>query len=238
MIEIRHTSETQPVYDAIYRGTAIRQMDSFFLWIQELLRIAPGERLLDVSTGRGQMVQLALERGIQAYGLDFSGVACRLASGRSPGHIVCADAHALPFPDNSFDAVTNLGSLEHLQDMAQGVREMARVLRPSGRACITVPNTFGLFWNVQVAWRTGDVDDDGQPLQRYGTRRQWEQLLESNGLQVVEVRGYEHEHAFPRTWQDVRRYWFRPIRTTRMLLSPLLPVNLAGQFVFLCVPKP
>lgn len=234
MIEIRHSDDTRTVYDKIYKGHAINQMDSFFLWVQNLLALKPDDCLLDVSTGRGRMVKLALQRGIDAFGLDFSGTACQIAGRGAPGRIVCADAQRLPFPEASFDAVTNLGSLEHLGDMAQGVQEMARVLRPDGRACITVPNTFGLFWNVQVAWRTGDVDDDGQPLQRYGTRKQWESLLHANGLRVIQVYGYEHEHAFPRTWRDVRRYWFRPIRISRMLFSPLLPVNIAGQFVFIC----
>lgn len=234
MIEIRHTEDTKPVYDHIYAGEAINQMDSFFLWIQSLLQLQAGEKLLDVSTGRGQMVYLSRRHHIEAFGIDFSDTACIVAAQKSPGSIACADGHALPYADNAFDAVTNLGSLEHFESMAQGIREMVRVLKPTGRACLTVPNTFGFWWNVQVGWRTGDVDDDGQPLQRYGTRRQWEHLLEENGLSVVDVRGYEHEHAFPRTWRDARRYWFRPLRTARMLLAPYTPVNMAGQFVFIC----
>lgn len=234
MIEIRHTNETRSTYDQIYTGDSIDQMDSYFLWLQDLLRLKPGQRLLDVSTGRGQMLALARKRGIDAYGLDFSAVACRIAAAKMPGRVIGGDGHSLPFPANCFDAVTNVGSLEHFEEMALGVQEMARVLKPNGLACVTVPNAFGLWWNVMAAWRTGDVDDDGQPLQRYGSRRQWERLLSSNGLTVTEVRGYEHEHAFPRTRKDARSYWLRPVRIARMLLSPHLPVNIAGQFVFLC----
>ena len=236
MIEIRHTKHTRATYNRIYTGNAINQMDSFFLWIQDLLRLKPGMKLLDVSTGRGKMIRLARSRNINAYGLDFSTTACQIAAGMSPGHIICGDGQSLPFPNHAFDAVTNLGSLEHFEDMGQGIREMARVVKPNGRICLTVPNTFGLFWNVQVAWMTGDVDDDGQPLQRYGTRRQWEHLLKSNGLHIIAIRGYEHEHAFPRTWHDLQRYWLHPIRITRMMISRFLPVNMAGQFVFICRP--
>lgn len=234
MIEIRHTRDTRSTYNHIYSGEAINQMDSFFLWILSLLDLQPEQRLLDISTGRGKMVALAKGQKINAHGLDFSQVACALAARNSSGSITCGDGQLLPYADNTFDAVTNLGSLEHFEDMESGVREMVRVMKPAGWACLTVPNSFGLFWNVSSAWRTGDVDDDGQPLQRYGTRRQWERILAANGLDVTQVLGYEHEHAFPRTWQDAHRYWFRPIRTIRMLVSPHLPVNIAGQFVFLC----
>jgi SAM-dependent methyltransferase len=234
MIELRHTWETQPVYDHIYTGTAINQMDSFFLWIQSLLVLRPGTRLLDVSTGRGQMIKLARLRGIDAYGIDFSMKACQLAHAKSPGAIVQCDGQFLPFPDNSFDVVTNLGSLEHFDNMDLGVQEMVRVLRPQGLACLTVPNLFGLLWSVNVGWRTGDIDDDGQPLQRYGTRRQWQVILERNGLRILRVLGYEHEHAFPRSWKDAYYYWPHPLRTAIMCMASWIPVNAAGQFVFVC----
>lgn len=234
MIEIRHAQETRPVYNQIYRGEAINQMDSFFLWILHLLGVISGERLLDVSTGRGQMVQLARQRGIDATGIDFSATACQIASRKTPGQVICGDGQQLPIASSSFDFVTNLGSLEHFEQMEQGVREMARILKPTGLACVTVPNTFGLLWNVNIAWQTGDVDDDGQPLQRYGTRRQWQQILENNGLDVVRIYGYEHEHAFPRTKRDLKSYWLRPKRMLIMLGARFIPVNAVGQFVFIC----
>ena len=204
MIVLRHTDDTRSQYDRIYEGDAINQMDSLFLWIQSLLALRAGESLLDISTGRGTMIALARQRGIRAIGIDFSFRACSLTAAKGTGTVVNADAQRLPFADNSFDAATNLGSLEHFESMDLGVSEMARVLKPGGRACLTLPNSFGLLWNVAVAWATGDVSDDGQPLQRYGTLKQWQGILEHNGLKVGRVLGYEHEHAFPRTRRDLR----------------------------------
>ncbi|MBX3001311.1 MAG: class I SAM-dependent methyltransferase [Caldilineaceae bacterium] len=234
MIEIRHTQETRSIYDQIYQSEAINQMDSFFLWILRLLRVNAGSRLLDISTGRGQMVHLARQYSIDACGIDFSTSACQIAADKTPGQIICANGQQLPIASNSFDFVTNLGSLEHFEQMDQGVREMARVLKPTGLACLTLPNTFGLLWSVNIAWQTGDVDDDGQPLQRYGTRKQWQHLLEENGLRVIQIRGYEHEHAVPRTIGDLKSYWLRPKRTLIMLGARWIPVNAVGQFVFIC----
>ncbi|MCL4559666.1 MAG: class I SAM-dependent methyltransferase [Chloroflexi bacterium] len=238
MIEIRHTKDTRPSYDQMYMGEEIHQMDSFFIWVCKLLELRPGISLLDISTGRGQMVEYAGKCGTNPFGIDFSMVACRLAAERSPGTIAVADGQQLPFPDHSFDAVTNLGSLEHFEHMDLGIREMVRVLKPEGTALLTVPNTFGLRWNIAINQKTGDVDDDGQPLQRYGTRRQWESLLTENGLAIQRVLGYEHERAFPRTRRDFFSYLRHPKRLfSKMLVVPLIPVNLAGQFVFICKPR-
>ena len=234
MIVLRHTDDTRSEYDRIYDGDAINQMDSFFLWIQAVLRLRAGESLLDVSTGRGRMVALARQRGVLACGLDFSMRACELAQEIAGGHVVNTDGQRLPFSNDRFDAATNLGSLEHFEFMDLGVSELARVLKPGGRACLTLPNSFGLLWNVAAAWKTGDVSDDGQPLQRYGTLRQWQGILEHNGLKITRVLGYEHEHAFPRTRRDLSSYWFHPKRALIMLSGRLIPVTAAGQYVFVC----
>jgi demethylmenaquinone methyltransferase/2-methoxy-6-polyprenyl-1,4-benzoquinol methylase len=47
-----------------------------------------------------------------------------------------ADTMALPFPDNTFDAVTVGFGIRNVSDIPLGLREMARVLRPGGRAVI------------------------------------------------------------------------------------------------------
>jgi SAM-dependent methyltransferase len=141
-----------------------------------------------------------------------------------------ADGESLPFGTGAFDRVTCIGSLEHFQDPLRGAAEMARLLRGDGLAVIHVPNSFGLRWNVLHAWRHGDVCDDGQPLQRYGTRRQWERLLAAAGLDVRQVVGYEGEIEGWRDWLGVARH---PSR----LLIPLggrLPVDMASILIFLC----
>ncbi len=237
MIEIRHSKETRNSYNEIYMGESIHQMDSFFIWVCSFLSIHENMRVLDIATGRGQMVKFAQNNGASSFGIDFSFTACKIAQANTLGKITNCDAQLLPFSDQTFDIVTNFGSLEHFEDMAKGIQEIVRVLKPGGIGCLTVPNTFGLRWNVQIAWRTGDVDDDGQPLQRYGTRQQWQSLLQENGLVVKKVMGYEHERAFPRTKKDLVNYLKHPRRLISMLIiAPFVPVNAAGQFLFICEP--
>jgi SAM-dependent methyltransferase len=146
---------------------------------------------------------------------------------------VRADGEALPFADGAFDRVANIGSLEHFPDPAAGAREMARVLAPGGLALILLPNAYAPRGPVLHAWRTGELHDDGQPIQRYGSRLQWAGLLADAGLDVLRVHGCESLVALrrgPALVADLGRHPSRLIA----LLGPWLPPDLAAELVFLC----
>ncbi|WP_200938231.1 MULTISPECIES: TylF/MycF/NovP-related O-methyltransferase [unclassified Methylobacterium] len=53
------------------------------------------------------------------------------------------DMHALPYPDESFDLVVHSDTLEHIENPAHALRECARVLKPGGAICYTVPVIVG-----------------------------------------------------------------------------------------------
>jgi ubiquinone/menaquinone biosynthesis C-methylase UbiE len=238
MIEIRReyiasTKDSLVDYDGLHAAGYLRQRDSFYKWLVSLLRPSPGQRLLDVSCGQGGMLRFAALAHLEPFGLDLSSIAVKSAGKLQAGVAVnVGDAECLPYADDTFDYVTNIGSLEHYLRPYRAVREMGRVLAPDGLACVLLPNTFGLLGNVLYVWRTGDVFDDGQPVQRYGTRKQWQNLLEDNGLAVIRVLKYERE--WPRTWQDVRWYCLRPYKLVRVILSSVIPLNLSSFLVFLC----
>lgn len=240
-LEIRHkedvsTEWTKRVYEDIYGSKAIRHIDSFYAWILKALSIQPGACLLDISCGVGSLVGLAARAGTRAYGVDFSETAIRIACKKvAQGYFVVADGERLPYPDNCFDYVTSIGSLEHYLHPEKGVREIARVLKPEGRCCILLPNTFSLLGNIWVAFRTGKTFDDGQPIQRYAARFEWQDLLETNGLKVIKTLKYER--AWPRSLEDLKWYLSHPKDIARLFLGPFVPLNLANYFVFICKPS-
>ncbi len=219
-------------YEEIYRTAPIAQLESFYIWALRLSDPRPGLRLLDVSCGIGRLVDIAAKQGLKAVGLDLSRTAVTVArSNGGRGDLVVGDAERLPFPDDCFDRVINLGSLEHYQNPDRGAAEMARVLRPGGKAVVLLPNSFA-YHHVLYVWRTGRVFDDGQPLQRYGTQADWRDLLERNGLGVE--RAVKYQYVRPFTGADMVWYICRPLKLLQMLLDPLIPLNAANCFVFIC----
>lgn len=238
MLEIRHaemdtTEATRRAYDEVYRGKGILLRDSFYLWLIALLKPLPGRFLLDVSCGKGRLVTFAQQQGMRAIGLDFALEGVRYGRAESPrsGWAV-ADGERLPLPDRCIDYVTHIGSLEHYQHPGAGMVEIARVLKPDGVACVLLPNSFGLFGNIQYVWRAGQIFDDGQPLQRYNTRQGWHNMLVAAGLTPMRTLKYERE--WPRTWVDVAWYIRQPAKMARLLVTGLVPLNLANFLVYLC----
>ena len=241
MLEIRHekmdrTEDTQRRYNDIYRDDGIQQRDSFYLWLVGLLKPQPGRLLLDISCGQGRLVRFAKEQGLRVIGMDFAEDAVRIGiRSESPqsGWAV-ADGERLPVADGSVDYVTHIGSLEHYQDPQQGLFEIRRVLKPTGTACILLPNSFGLFGNIKHVMATGEIFDDGQPLQRYNTRSGWEAMIREAGLAAFDLLKYERE--WPRTTRDLFWYLKSPRKIARLFAAWFIPVNLANCLVFLCRP--
>jgi SAM-dependent methyltransferase len=114
----------------------------------ERLDVGPGHRLLDAGCGEGRHCFGALERGAHVVGVDLDHASLRLASGALReraaergrlGAVLQGDAFALPFPDASFDRVICAEVMEHVHDFRGAARELARVLKPGGRAAVTIP---------------------------------------------------------------------------------------------------
>jgi SAM-dependent methyltransferase len=239
MLEIRHenmtkTDTVQEAYNKIFVGEGIQHLDSFYLWLIRLLNPKVGATLLDISCGQGRMITLANGLGLRAIGVDFAINGIRIGYQDAPeaGWVV-GNGQKLPFANHCVDYVMHIGSLEHYLDPFIGAREIARVLKPHGTACVLLPNAFGLLGNVRHVSKTGEIFDDGQPLQRYATRKTWEKLLSDGGLKVDKTIKYG-EVVFPKTFNDAKFMLNRPNKILRYLVNLFIPLNLSNHIVYIC----
>ncbi len=144
----------------------------------EMILRAAGERIrgriLENGCGVGMYVEHLAPFGGEIVGMEYDWERAAEAGSRSP-RILNAAGESLPFPSGTFDLILSHEVLEHVQDDAQAVQEMVRVLRPGGRAVVFVPNrgypfeTHGIYWRGK--YRFGNI-----PLVNYLPRR-WRNRL-------------------------------------------------------------
>jgi trans-aconitate methyltransferase len=163
-----------------------------FVWrfgegVVEFLNPQPGERILDLGCGTGQLTQKIAESGADVLGLDASADMIGQARQNYPRlQFVLADAAALKF-ENEFDAVFSNAALHWILDRAGVVAGIARVLKKGGRFVAE----FGGKGNVRILERaidkvaakyhTGPIPEKRTYYPAVG---EYAALLEEHGLEV------------------------------------------------------
>ena len=99
------------------------------------LDLAPGELVLDLAAGTAVSTVELAKSGADVIACDFSRGMLKAGAHRDVPK-VCGDGMNLPFPDETFDAVTISFGLRNIHDYKAGLREMARVTRPGGRLTV------------------------------------------------------------------------------------------------------
>jgi demethylmenaquinone methyltransferase/2-methoxy-6-polyprenyl-1,4-benzoquinol methylase len=129
-----------PTYDRYARLLSLGQDPRWRRFLVSRLEIGPNARVLDVATGTGAVaLELVRQHGCSVVGIDRSpemlAVARERVAARGLGakiELQQGRAETLPFPDDSFDALTVTYLLRYVDDPAATVGELARVVRPGG----------------------------------------------------------------------------------------------------------
>jgi ubiquinone/menaquinone biosynthesis C-methylase UbiE len=126
-----------PEMEDLFKGSIDR-------FCQIAVRLGAAKRVLDVGAGQGLLVSLLAELGHECHALDVKDQSSAYPDTYGKGIVfrVCnVEADAIPYPDESFDAVVCCQVLEHFSHShLPAVCEMRRVLRPGGVLEIDVPN--------------------------------------------------------------------------------------------------
>jgi demethylmenaquinone methyltransferase / 2-methoxy-6-polyprenyl-1,4-benzoquinol methylase len=166
----------------------------------------PVERVLDIGCGTGELTRLVARRfpAARVVGMDFTGAMLDVAHRRTDGGSEArrirygrGTAMRLPFPDATFDLVTNAFLVRNLVDLDRALGELRRVLRPGGVLLIleiTEPASpafgavFHAYFDHVVPWLGAAVDSAGpyqylpESLKRLPPRPRFLEALERAGF--------------------------------------------------------
>ena len=179
----------------------------FFEAMLNAAGVGDGVRFLDAGCGGGGASVLAGGRGAVVSGLDASESLIDIARGRvSGGDFRVGDLEALPFADESFDAVVAANSIQYAEDRVAALRELARVSAPEARIAVGLLGTSDRvdFRVVFDAFRDSLPEpppgDGPFGLSGEGVL---EGLVEQAGLNVLE----SGEVDLPFVYEDTEVFW-------------------------------
>ena len=158
----------------------------------------------------------ASQRGARAYGVDISEPTVVQAHAAFDGHPLrsaVSDVRALPFRDASFDAIYSMGTIEHFDETEHAVEEMARVLKPGGRAIVGVPNRHDPFLRPLVATALQALGLYAYGYEKSYSRRALREMLERAGLTVVAETAILFIPGWLRMLDLACHAWCRPLAT-------------------------
>ncbi len=222
-------------YNDIYYGnadaTAAIAGERHLRALARRLTLHAGQNLLDVACGTGDWLTVASRLGLSVAGADISERAIAVCRKRLPhGTFHVGPAERLDFPDDTFDVISCLGSLEHFLDQKAALREMIRVLKPAGRIVLLVPNAG--FLPYRLGWYKGTQQQSIRETIR--SLDAWRELFAECGL-LLQAR-WRDLHVLNWGW-IVRRPWMMLIpRLIQSLLLPLWPLRWQYQVFHLYTP--
>ncbi len=137
--------------------------------------LSGNHKILDVGCGTGKNIETFSEYGI-CFGIDSSPEAISFCKKRGIKNVIRGNVEKMPYPNKSFNIVTALDVLEHVDD-SKSLREIHRIIQDKGIIIVTVP-AFPQLWSK---W-----DEVLHHKRRY-TEKSLKNLLQKNDFKVLKI---------------------------------------------------
>jgi len=125
-----------------YVGAAPLKYETFRRRMGLIAKYVTGGRLLDVGCSSGFFIEIALEHGFDAYGVEFSKQAIGMAKREIRERITHGDVNLVgERGGEKFDLIVAFDIIEHTQDPIKVLQDMRKILSPEGWLVLTTPNT-------------------------------------------------------------------------------------------------
>lgn len=197
-----------PTYDDVMGRVTSRLVGPLL----EAAGVQQGSRVLDVATGPGYAAAAAADLGASVVGVDMAPAMVELARRLHPTvEFRVAQAEALPFEDDSFDAVISNFVAPHLSRPELAVAELVRVLRGGGGLALTTWDAadrmrfLGVFLDsFAEAGATPPPDIPAGPaFFQFADDEKFAKLLTGSGLNGVEITTVAFDHQI----QSAEELW-------------------------------
>jgi ubiquinone/menaquinone biosynthesis C-methylase UbiE len=201
---LSHKDEAAAGYDRAFA----RVTTHFVPFLLRATHVAPGMRVLDIATGTG----LAAEAALSVVGASGHVTAADLSpamvekarlrlGGAANASFGVEDGQALSFPNESFDAVMCSLGLMFFPDPSRGITEFHRVLRPGGRAAVsvnTVPErSYNNRINLAIARHVPSLMEAAARVFSLGDETKLKSLFEAASFSDVEITTETHRFVLP-----------------------------------------
>lgn len=196
--------------------------------VAERVGAAPGEELLDVATGSGNVAIPAAARGARVTGLDLTPELLEVARKRAAEEGVEVtwlegDAEALPFADASFDRVTSCFGVIFAPRQEQAARELVRVARPGATIALTAWTPEGLngqMFKTVGAHMPPPPEGLRSPVM-WGSEEHVSELFSGSDVELTfERHMIDFKHDSPESWVGYNERVLGPTIMAKNALSP------------------
>ena len=168
-----------------------------FPWILKILKehSIPKAQVLDVGCGGGFLSNELAKNGYKVTGVDLSQDSLHVAKIYDVTQSVkyeVADAYELPYPDGSFDVITAMDFLEHVERPGEIIKEFARVLKPGGVFFFHTFNRNVLSWLIAiklVEWFVKNTPKNMHIIRLFIKPREIKKYCRDAGIWVYEIKG-------------------------------------------------
>jgi SAM-dependent methyltransferase len=194
----------------------------------EAVGAGPGQELLDVATGTGNVAIPAARTGAIVTGLDITPELLEVARGRAGEEglevsFVEGDAEELPFADDSFDRVTSCFGVMFAPRQQVAADELVRVARPGARIAIAAWTPTGLMGNMfrTIASYMPPPPAELKPPVMWGVEDHVRGLFSSGVARLsFDLRTIAFTHDSPESWVALNERLLGPFIMARTALEP------------------
>src|SRR3989304_4722630 len=167
------------------------QIEKRYSHAMKMAKLSKKDTVLEIGCGTGFQI-LAIKKKCKIYyGVDFSRKAiavCKKKYGKSRAKFFLANAEKLPFKEEFFDIIFLIDTFSHFVFPEKILKEVKRVLKPTGRLVISVQNENSFFGILKKIFPT-QAKAVSPLIDRWYDKISIAKFLTKNDFRIIDVRG-------------------------------------------------